>query len=416
VDVHIEAGKGLIQGHCAPEFEGVLDAFIANFRTRDEVGAAVCLSVAGETLVDLWGGFAGTGPDAAPWTADTLSVVFSCTKAATALCAHLLIDRGQLNLHARVSDYWPEFAANGKADVTVAMMLNHSAGVPALREPVRKGGFLDWDYMVARLAAEAPFWPPGTRNGYHMSTFGWTVGELVRRVAGRSLGTFFRDEIAAPLGIDFWIGLPDAEHHRVAPIIPWTPDRKAPMAAFTRALQQGLKSTGGNLQLLALMNNGGHRSDSPEAWRAEIGGGGGIASARGIAGMYAPLANDGMAGGIRLLDADHIVRMSEISVATAEDATLLMPTRFGLGFMRSMDNRHRPAGQMETMILGRGAFGHAGAGGSVGFADPDARLAFGYAMNRMGAGILLNARGQALVDAAYRALGYRTDAPGVWVR
>jgi CubicO group peptidase (beta-lactamase class C family) len=416
VEIETRAGRALIQGRCAPGFEPILEAFIANFTDRDEVGASVCLSIEGETLVDLWGGSRAPGPDAAPWESDTISVVFSCTKAATALCAHLLIDRGELDVHAPVARYWPEFAANGKEAVTVAMMLNHSAGVPALREPVRKGGFVDWDYMAQRLAAEAPFWPPGTRNGYHMSTFGWTVGELVRRVSGRSLGTFFRDEIAAPLGLDFWIGLPDEHHHRVAPMIPWVPDRKGPVPAFTRALQVGLKSGSESLQLLALMNTGGHRADGADSWRAEIGGGGGIANARALAGMYAPLANGGAHGGVRLLSADHIVRMSAVSVATEVDATLLMPTRFGLGFMRSMDNRHREAGQMETMILGHSAFGHAGAGGSVGFADPEARLAFGYSMNRMGAGILLNERGQALVDATYRALGYRTNAPGAWIR
>jgi CubicO group peptidase (beta-lactamase class C family) len=416
------AGRARIQGRCEPGFEPVLDAFVDNFTQRAEVGAAVCLTLGGETVVDLWGGFRAALPTEAsdaspvPWTSDTLSVVFSCTKAATALCAHLLIDRGELELHDPVARYWPEFASNGKEDVTVAMMLNHSAGVPALRAPVRKGGFLDWAYMTGRLAAEEPFWAPGTRSGYHMTTFGWTVGELVRRVSGRSLGTFFRDEIAAPLGLDFWIGLPDAHHHRVAPVIPWIPDRKAPMPAFTQALQRGFKAGSETLQFLALMNTGGHRADGADSWRAEFGAGGGVANARGLAGMYTPLANDGRHGEVRLLGRDHIVRMSEVSAATEVDATLLMPTRFGLGFMRSMDNRHRHAGHLETMVLGRTAFGHAGAGGSVGFADPDAGLAFGYSMNRMGAGILLNERGQTLVDAAYGALGFRTNAPGSWIR
>jgi CubicO group peptidase (beta-lactamase class C family) len=416
LDIDLHAGSARIRGHCAPDFEPVLEAFLANFEGRNEVGASVCVSVEGETVLDVWGGARGTSPDAAPWTAETACVVFSCTKAATALCAHLLIDRGHLDLHAPVARYWPEFAAGGKEGVTVAMLLNHTAGVPALRAPVRKRGFLDWDYMAQRLAAETPFWEPGTRNGYHLSTFGWTVGELVRRLSGRTLGTFFREEIAAPLGLEFWIGLPDAEHHRVAPVIPWVPDRKGPLPEFTRALQLGAKAGGESLQHLGLMNTGGHRADGADSWRAEIGGGGGIANARGLAGMYTPLANGGRHRGVRLLEADHIVRMSEVSVATEVDAMLLMPTRFGLGFMRSMDNRHRPAGHMETLILGRAAFGHAGAGGSIGFADPEARLAFGYAMNRMGAGILLNERGQALVDATYRVLGYRTDAPGVWIQ
>jgi CubicO group peptidase (beta-lactamase class C family) len=401
-----------VQGTCDAGFQDVLDAFVRNFTERDELGASVCVNVEGATRVDLWGGVRGRAADAAPWDVDTISIVASCTKAATALCAHVLIHRGLLDLHAPVARYWPEFAANGKGDVTVAMMLNHSAGVPALRDPVRKGGYADWTYMAERLAAEAPFWEPGTRNGYHMSTFGWTVGELVRRVSGRSLGTFFRDEIAGPLGIDFWIGLPDVHHGRVASLVPWIPDRKSRLPAFTEGLRLGQKS----LQYLALFNTGGFRADTPEGMRVEFGAGGGIANARAIAGMYAPLANEGELGGIRLVASDHVVRMAEVSVATEIDATLLMPTRFGLGFMRSMDNRHRPAGSMETMILGRAAFGHAGAGGSVGFADPEARLAFGYTMNRLGAGILLNARGQSLVDATYRTLGYRSDSPGCWVR
>lgn len=427
-------GQTRVRGFCAAGFEPVLDAFRENFASRGEVGASVSLSIGGVTQVDLWGGTvrtpgasdagstrdagtAGETAPAAPWNPDTLVIVFSCTKAATALAAHVLIDRGLLDPDAPVTEYWPEFGAAGKEAVTVAMMLNHSAGVPALRAPVQKGGFLDWDYMVQRLAAEAPFWEPGTRNGYHMSTFGWTVGELVRRVSGRSLGTFFREAIAEPLGLDFWIGLPDEHHTRVSGMLPWLPERGAPVPAFTRALQLRLKDPEPSLQYLALMNTGGHRSDTPAAWRAEFGGGGGMANARALAGMYAPLANGGVHNGVRIVSADQIERMRAVSVATQVDATLLMPTRFSLGFMRSMDNRRRPAGHMESMILGRSAFGHAGAGGSVGFADPEVGLAFGYAMNRMGAGILLNERGQALVDATYRALGFPgTAAPtGAWV-
>jgi CubicO group peptidase (beta-lactamase class C family) len=410
--VDIEVGGGRVSGSCAPEFASVADAFVENFATRDEVGASVCVNVGGETVVDLWGGRVSAAEDAAPWVDDTISLVFSCTKAATALCAHMLIDRGELDLHAPVADYWPEFATNGKENATVAMMLNHSVGLPALREPVKDGGYYDWDYMVERLAAEAPFWEPGTRNGYHMITFGWVVGELVRRVSRRSLGTFFREEVAQPLGLDFWIGLPDAHLPRVSKMIPWFPDANSPMMPFTQALISDPTS----IQYLSLLNAGNHQADSPQAYAAEIGGGGGIANARALAGMYAPLANGGQHDGVRLLSADHIVRMREVSMATQVDATLLMPSRFGLGFMRSMDNRHRPSGEMETCLLGGGAFGHAGAGGSIGFADPSEALAFGYSMNRMGAGILLNPRGQSLVDATYRCLGFRTNAPGVWIR
>ena len=400
-----------IQGHCDKRFQRVVDAFLENFEKRNEAGASVCVRVDGETVVDLWGGCRSRSADA-PWERDTVSIVFSNTKAATALCAHMLIDRGQLDLGAKVTDYWPEFGQKGKQDVTVRMMLNHTVGLPALREPVKPGGYYDWDYMVERLAAEEPFWEPGTRNGYHMITFGWTVGELVRRASGRSLGTFFREEVAEPLGLDYWIGLPEEHEGRVAKVIPWMPDASAAELPFTKALMRDPTS----IQFLSILNSGEYSPDAREAHAAEIGGGGGITNARGLAGMFTPLAHGGEYGGIRLLSADQVTRMSDVSVATECDATLLAPTRFGLGFMRSMDNRHRPTGDSETGIVGREAFGHAGAGGSIGFADPECGLSFGYTMTRMGAGILLNERGQSLVDETYRSLGYRTSAPGAWVK
>ncbi|MBT4162299.1 MAG: beta-lactamase family protein, partial [Gammaproteobacteria bacterium] len=322
------------------------------------------------------------------------------------LCSHLLIADGKLDLHAKVARYWPEFAVAGKEDVTVAMMLNHSAGLPALRKPIKDGGYLDWDYMTDRLAEEEPFWRPGTRHGYHMSTFGWTVGELVRRASGLSLGEFFQRRVAQPLGIDFHIGLPESEHHRVARMMRWAPKKGDPVSPFTHALLNDSKS----VQYLALLNNGNHKTDAPESYAAQFGAGGGIANARGIAGLYRPLANEGG----DLVDAIAIERMTSASVAGGEDATLLMPTRFSLGFMLSMDNRHRPTGELESVIMGKHAFGHAGAGGSLGFADSECHLGFGYAMNKMGAGILLNDRGQSLVDAAYQCLGYTTCEPGYW--
>ena len=415
--IAIETEKGRVSGFCDPAYQPVLDAFLENFASRNEFGASICLNVQGQTMVDLWGGYqvklnAEKKADPIPWDKDSVSIVFSCTKAATALCAHMLIDQGKMDLHAPVADYWPEFSVNGKQDTTVEMMLNHSAGLPALREPVKPGGYCDWDYMVDRLAQEVPFWKPGTRNGYHMSTFGWTVGELVRRVSGLSLGTYFRNNVAKPLGLDFWIGMPDEEHHRIAKMMQWRPAKGEKPTPFTQALLHDRHS----IQALAFLNSGKHRTDAAQSYRAEIGGGGGIANGRALAGLYTPLANDGEYRGGQLLSADYIPKMSRVSVATGEDATLLMPTRFGLGFMRSMDNRHRASGHMESCILGKEAFGHAGAGGSIGFADPEARLAFGYSMNRMGAGILLNERSQVLVDAAYQCLGYRTNSPGMWIR
>src|SRR5882757_3560791 len=208
------------EGTCKPGFERVAEAFAKNFDSKGEVGASVCLTVKGETVVDLWGGVADqkTGT---PWTTDTVSIVFSCTKGATALCAHILASRGKLDLDAPVTELWPEFGQNGKDAVTMRMMLDHSSAVPALRAKVKDTGPYEWDYMTERLAEEEPFWVPGTRNGYHGLTFGWTVGEMVRRASGKSLGSFFQEEVAKPLGLDFWIGLPEAIEPRVAPMTPY---------------------------------------------------------------------------------------------------------------------------------------------------------------------------------------------------
>jgi CubicO group peptidase (beta-lactamase class C family) len=408
IELDLTDKKGKVAGFCDPKFQPVLDEFVLNFEHRQELGASVCLNIDGETVVDLWGGKVSRRPDAANWQKDTISVVFSSTKGAVALCAHQLVAEGKLDLNAPVVDYWPAFGAQNKKEITVAMMLNHSAGLPALRDKVKEDGFLDWHYMVERLAAEKPFWRPGTRNGYHMSTFGWTVGELIKRVSGHSLGSYFQRSVAEPLGLDFHIGLPESEHHRVARMARWAPKKGEAMSPYTKALLNDK----GSIQYLALLNNGGFRTDASESYTAEYGAGGGVTNARGLAGLYCPLAN----GGGGFIDGDAIELMSAVSVASSEDATLLMPTRFSLGFMLSMDNRHRDAGHLESVVLGKGAFGHAGAGGSIGFADPECHLGFGYSMNRMGPGILLNERGQTLTNTVYKCLGYRTDAPGFWIR
>lgn len=407
--------RGRLQGFCVPEFRPVLDAFQANFSQRDELGASVSLTVNGKTVVDLWGGLA-EADSGKPWQKDTVSIVFSCTKGATAICAHVLKSRGLLDYDAPVTRYWPEFGKHGKEATTVRMFLDHSAGLPALRAPVKKDGAYDWTYMTDRLADEAPFWTPGTRNGYHGLTFGWTVGEIVRRVSGKSLGRFFQDEIAKPLGIDFWIGLPEEHEPRVAPMVRhvWPSDVALP--PFLEAVVKDKSST----PSLFLLNTGGFMpggANTRAGHAAEIGAANGISNARGLAGLYAPLAQDGG----RLVDGETLAEMGRVSMATHFDATLYIPTRFALGFMKSMDNRQRTMQVpsmpgLDSVILGEQAFGHVGAGGSIGFADPECGLSFGYTMNQMGPGLLLNPRGQALVDAAYRCLGYRSDQSGVWRR
>lgn len=396
-----------VSGKCDPKFAKVKEEFEKNFAARGEVGASVCLSVNGETAVDLWGGMANpeTGD---PWQEDTISIVFSCTKAAVATCAHILIDRGQLNPDALVKEYWPEFAKNGKEKTTVQMMLNHESALPTLRDPVKPGGFADWDYMAQRMADEEAFWEVGSRNGYHMINFGWTVGELVRRVSGKSLGTFFREEVAEKTGAKFWIGLPESEKVHIAPIRPYVPKPTDQPTEFTIKLMTDPQS----VQHKSFLNTGGWDFNIRANQAAEIGGGGGLSNARGQVAYYTELAtNSG-----KLVSSDRLAAMSMVSTATQRDFTLLIPTRFASGYMKSMDNRGRGLGPGTSAIMGEKAFGHVGAGGSIGFADPECGLAFSYTMNQMGNGLLLNDRCQSLIDAAYTALGYRTNAPGAWVR
>ena len=399
-----------VHGTCDQRFQDVRQEFERNFQERGEVGASVCVTVGGHTVVDLWGGVANNRTDA-PWTEETVSIVFSSTKGATAICAHILASRGELDLDAPVAKYWPEFAQSGKENIPVKMLLNHQAGLPAVRETLPQGAYADWELVVNALAKEKPFWEPGTRNGYHALTFGWLNGEVVRRVSGKSLGTFFKDEIAQPLKLDFWIGLPEDKESRIAPMIPAKPDP-------ARRLFQELAKPG-TIQALTMGNMGGYMGpppmfDSRAAHAAEIGGAGGVTNARGLAGMYEPLALGGKKGNVELVNSETLARMGCVSSATGEDAVLIMPTRFALGFMKTMDNRKEPAGVQDSVLISEEAFGHVGAGGSLGFADPKAGMSFGYTMNKMGPGLSLNERGQSLVDAVYRELGYQSDASGAW--
>lgn len=409
IDVTLPEGK--IEGFCDERFRAVAVEFEKNFRERGEIGASLCLSLGGTTLVDLWGGMARRR-DEALWKRDTLSIVYSCTKGMTALCAHILESRGKLDIEAPVAEYWPEFAKNGKERATVRMMLDHSVGLPAFKTPLRADGCTDWDYMTQMLANEEPFWIPGTRSGYHMINFGWTVGEIVRRVSGKSLGAFFRDEVAKPLGADFFIGAPEAIESRIAPISAYKPPPNEAPSEFMQAVVTQPDS----IASLSLLNTGGFDANSRACHAAEIGGAGGISNARALSRIYSALACGGSLDGVKLVDARQLPRMMEVSSATQRDATLLTPSRFSLGFMKSMDNRRRAFGDRDSAILSAGAFGHVGAGGSIGFADIQEGLGFGYTMNRMGPGIMLNPRGQALVDATYKALGYTSNASGYWSR
>lgn len=389
-----------IHGHCDPRFEQVQQAFENNFTANEELGASVCISYQGETVVDLWGGHTSESATE-PWLENTKCVVFSCTKGATALCVHVLVSRGEIELDEKVAHYWPEFAQAGKENITVRMLLNHQAGVPAVDQPLSNECYANWEEVIQALERQKPYWTPGTQVGYHLLTFGWTNGELVRRVSGKSLGSFFHEEIAAPLGLDFWIGLPSERDAEVCANIPAPPE---PDNDFFKALLNT-----DSIQTHGLLHFGNYMSsdagfNSTAAHRAEIGGAGGITNARGLAGMYAPLANGGSMDDVKIVKPEYIPEMSRTSSAVQLDTMLLMPTSISLGFMKSMDNRSQAVGKRSSAVLSDTAFGHVGAGGSLGFADPAHRLSFGYAMNRMGPGLLLNERGQSLVDATRQSL------------
>lgn len=412
---------GEIAGFYDPRFERVAAEFVRNFQERDEVGASVCITIEGEPVVDLWGGT--SHPETAvPWGKDTLTLVWSATKGATALCAHMLVSRGELDLDAPVTRYWPEFGQAGKDQIPVRMLLNHQSGLAALHQPVPPGAFSDWNLMISMLEKEEPWWKPGGMHGYHGFTFGWLVGEVVRRVSGKSLGTFFREEVAEPLGLDFWIGLPEEHEGRVAQVIPAPPpDPNGPISPMMAAMVDPA-----SIQTLVMFNTGGHMLPGPDgifgfnlraSRAAEIGAAGGITNARGLAGMYAPLANGGSLNGVTLVDRDALSRMAAVSSASALDAVILAPTRFSLGYVKTVDNRRVPGcTENDSLIISEEAFGHSGFGGSMGFAEPAARLSFGYAMNRMGDGIGLNVRGQSLIDATYLSLGYTSNASGAWIK
>ena len=385
-----------IKGSCHEDFQDVAETFAQNFDKYGEIGSSVCVVVDGEITVDLWAGHKNN-ERTSEWDENTLSVAFSSTKAALALCAHLLIDREELNIKEKVTKYWPEYGKNGKENTTVEMILNHSAGLPALRTQVQEGGFFDWNYMVELLENEKPFWIPGEETGYHMMTTGWLIGELVRRVSGKSLGQFFNDEISKPYNLDYWIGLPEGEDKRVAKVTPFKPSPSDKPSGFARAFRTNPNS----MQKLSLTNTGGYDYNAIETYRAEIGGVGGITNARSLAGMLTPLAQNNE----KLLSKSSVKRLSRPNVKSPTDNMLLFPTSFSEGFMLHMDNRDTFEGEGGSFMIGPNAFGHVGFGGSSAtFADPDCKMSFGYLVNKLGGEYLINERGQSLINASYNCI------------
>ena len=383
-------------GYCHEDFLEVQRIFNHNFLKYGEVGSSLCVIVDGETVVDIWAGHKNKNKTK-EWSENTLSVAFSSTKAALALCAHMLIERGELDLKEKVTKYWPEYGKNGKEETTIEMILNHSAGLPALKTEVVEGGFLDWDYMIQLIENEKPFWEPGKETGYHMMTTGWLIGELIRRVNGKSLGEFFNNELVEPYGLNYWIGLPETEDKRVAEIIPFVPSSDDKPSGFASAFRNNKSS----MQRLSLTNTGGYDFNSKETYRAELGAIGGITDARSLAKLLTPLAKNNE----ELLSRDTVKKLSESNIKTTIDSMLLFPTNFSNGFMLNMDNRTTFEGEGGSFIIGPNAFGHVGYGGSSAtFVDPDFKISFGYLTNKLGGEYLINDRAQSLIDATYESL------------
>ncbi len=370
-----------IHGFTAPRFAPVKDAFAANFAADEELGARFTLVEAGEVVVDLMGGFADRDRTL-PFGPRTLAPVFSTTKTMAALLMARLVDQGRLSYQQTVASVWPAFAQAGKQDVTIEQALSHQAGLPGFPDEMDPALWLDWDAICEKLAAMAPLWPPGTASGYHPLTFGYIAGEVFRRVDGRSMGTALKEDLTGPLGLDAWIGLPDAEHERVAEV-----QRPSGLPEF------GERNAATRAAFLTSWASAGR--NSPEWRRMEVPSANGHATAEALAKLMGALADGGQRDGLEVLSPAGIAEMARSRIA-GQDLVLPFQVSWGAGMLRNEPNFFWGPG--------REAFGHAGWGGSCAFADPERRLGGAYVMNRQGRALMGDARPRRLIEAAYAAL------------
>ena len=375
---------GSVQGMTQDRYAAARTQFEENLTKGEDIGASFCATVEGETVVDLWGGYADPAKTRA-WERDTIVNVYSTTKTMTALTALLIADRGDLDFDAPVAKYWPEFAANGKSAIKVSHLMSHSAGLSGWKEPITTEDLYDWEKATSLLAAQAPYWEAGTAPGYHALTQGYLVGEVVRRITGKSLGTVFREEIAEPLGADFHIGLPASEDHRVAELLPPPPGGGVADMRNQTELMRNMSSNPG-IDVSATKTRG---------WRAaEIPAAGGTGNARSVAEIHAILANGGMAKGKRFLSEAGCRKALELQVE-GRDLILDVPARFGLGFGLP---GVLPLPNPNSMYWG-------GYGGSLIIIDMDARTTFAYVMNKMMPTTMGDMRALGLAMAMWTAMG-----------
>lgn len=384
-----------IHGTCDARFSRVREAFEENFRKHGEVGASLAVMADGRMVVDLWGGFADAAKTR-PWERDTIVNTFSTTKGIVATCAHRLADQGKLDLDAPVAEYWPEFARGGKERIPVRYLLNHRAGLPAPRNFLPPSSSYAWEPLRDALAQAEPWWEPGTKHGYHAVTFGHLVGEVIRRISGMTVGHYFRKEIGEPLGIDFHIGFGPEHDARTADMIP------APMPVLGSDNPMAkVFSDPNSMNFRAFMISVDTMQDpnymNTREWRAaEIPAANGHGNARALARLYGALARGGELDGFRVLSEAAIERATR-EESYGEDAILLLPTRIGLGYF--LDDPQMRLSPNATL------FGHAGMGGSFGYADPEARIGIGYAMNKMVfSEDLLDPRWPGMFKAVYESL------------
>ncbi|AYC33830.1 class A beta-lactamase-related serine hydrolase [Pseudomonas cavernae] len=380
-----------IQGYFDLRFEAVKEVFASLFDNSQERGAALCVQVGGETLVDLWAGSADKD-GAEAWQSDTLVNLFSCTKTFAAVAALQLVGEGKLDLDAPVALLWPEFAAAGKERITLRQLLSHRAGLPALRELLPAEALYDWQAMTRALAAEQPWWTPGEGHGYAPMTYGWLIGEVLRRADGRGPGESIAARIAQPLGLDLHVGLADSEFPRVAHV---SRGKGNLGDAAAQRLLKVMMSEPTAMTTRAFANPPSimTSTNKPEWRRMQQPAANGHGNARALAGFYAALL-DG-----RLLEAELLNELTR-EHSVGEDKTLLTRTRFGLGCMLD-----QPELANATYAVGPKAFGHPGAGGSIGFADPERELAFGFVTNTLGPYVLMDPRAQQLAATVKACLG-----------
>ena len=392
-----ESNDTPVHGQCEPAFAPVRDALAEIMAAGTEVGAALAVHVEGQLVVDLWAGHAdATGTR--PWASDTIVNLFSVGKAVTAICALRLMEEGRLDVDAPVARYWPEFAQAGKGQIRVRHLLAHQAALPAIARPLPRGAWADWGAITQALAAQAPWWEPGTGHGYHVNTQGFLIGEVVRRVTGQTIGTYLRESLTGPAGIDFFIGFGPELDARCADYLP---PRPSPEGEEMRRRLAVDPSTLSGLALMRLNAYGnppdfsGMEIVNTRQWRAaEVPSTNGHGNARGVARLYSALAGGGRVGGVHVLAPETVARATRPQ-ADGPDIVLERPTRYGLGFQLTMPERRLGPNPR--------AFGHFGAGGSLGFADPDARVAIGYAMNQGRPG-WQHKHVRHLIDLVYAAL------------